>query len=249
MGADQHHDWAVAAASALEWWRDAGVDVLVEDGPRDWLATAAQPRTAQPRPAPDQPAAAAMPITLDAFRTWRSGTDLPDAGWSGAAIAAEGPENAALMILADCPDRGDQGRLLSGGATGRLFDRMLLAIGVERSAVHIAAVCLRRPTAGKVPRDAAGRLGEIARHHVALVRPERLLLLGGGATEPVLGLNLVQARGRLHAVNHEAGTVRVAATHHPRYLLDRPACKAESWKDLRLLMRAPESDETEGGKR
>lgn len=245
MGADQHHDWAATAASALEWWRDAGVDVLVDDLPRDWLAAPARPVPATPAPA----AAETMPALLAAFLEWRGGRDLPDAGWSGAAISAQGPENAALMILADCPDRDDAGSLLSGGAAGRLFERMLAAIGVERSAVHIAAVCLRRPVAGKAPREAVERLGEIARHHVTLVRPERLLLLGGGAVEPVLGLNLPQARGRLHFINHDAGTVRVAGTHHPRYLLDRPACKAESWKDLRLLMRTQDGDGSESGER
>ena len=38
MGADQNHDWAKIAASALDWWREAGVDTLVEDAPFDWLA-------------------------------------------------------------------------------------------------------------------------------------------------------------------------------------------------------------------
>ena len=38
MGADQHNDWQAATASALEWWADAGVDVLVEDQVRDWFA-------------------------------------------------------------------------------------------------------------------------------------------------------------------------------------------------------------------
>lgn len=243
MGADQHYDWAAAAASALEWWRDAGVDVLVEDAPRDWLA-------APVRAAPALPAATvaeAMPATLGAFLDWRGGSDLPDAGWSGAAIAADGPETAGLMILADCPDRDDAGALLSGGSGGRLFARMLAAIGIERAGVHIAAVCLRRPPAGRVPREAAARLGEIARHHVALVRPQRLLLLGDAAARAVLDLHLAEARGRLHFINHDGGTVRVAASHHPRFLVDRPACKAESWRDLRMLMRSERSETGERG--
>ena len=236
MGADQHYDWAAATASALEWWRDAGVDVLVEDAPRDWLAA---PVRVAPDPAPAA-IADAMPATLAALRDWRGGPDMPDAGWSGGAIAAQGPETSPLMILCDCPDRDDAGALLSGGAAGRLFGRMLAAIGVERETAHIASVCLRRPPAGRIPREAADRLGEIARHHISLVRPERLLLLGDGAARAVLDLHLAEARGRLHFVNHDAGTVRVVASHHPRFLIDRPACKAESWNDLRLLMRAQE---------
>ena len=41
MGADQNIDWRQAAASTLEWWRDAGVDVLVGDEPFDWLVAEA----------------------------------------------------------------------------------------------------------------------------------------------------------------------------------------------------------------
>ncbi len=238
MGADQHYDWTAAAASALEWWREAGVDVLVEDSPRDWLAAPVRVAPA----APVEVAPQAMPATLAAFLDWRRGADMPDAGWSGAAIACDGPDAAELMILSDCPDRDDEGKLLSGGAAGRLFARMLAAIGSERSAVHVAALCARRPTAGRVPQDAHARLGEIARHHVALVRPKRLLVLGDATARALFGAHLAEARGRLHFVNHDAGKVRAVATYHPRFLLEKPGCKAESWRDLRLLMRAGDGD-------
>jgi DNA polymerase len=236
MGADQHYDWTAAAASALEWWRDAGVDVLVEDAPRDWLAAPLPRATA----APVEAAPGTMPATLAAFLDWRTGGDTPDAGWPGAAIACDGPDQAELMILSDCPDRDDEGRLLSGGACGRLFARMLAAIGVERDAVHVAALCARRPTAGRVPQEDHARLGEIARHHVMLVRPQRLLVLGDATARAMFGTHLADARGRLHFVNHDAGKVRSVATYHPRFLLEKPGCKAESWRDLQLLMRRGE---------
>ena len=51
MGADQYHRWDELAASALEWWADAGVDVLVNDDARDWLARPAPVAVASPAPA------------------------------------------------------------------------------------------------------------------------------------------------------------------------------------------------------
>jgi DNA polymerase len=233
MGADQNYDWAAATASALAWWREAGVDVIVDDAPRDWLA--APPAAAAV--VPDGAGVDAMPATLAAFLEWRARDDLPDARWQGAAITAHGPAAAELMILADCPDRDDDGALLSGGPSGRLFARMLSAIGVERAGVHIAALCQRRPTAGRIPRDDETRLATIARHHVALVGPKRLLLLGDAACRALVGTHLADARGRLHFVNHVGGTVRAVASHHPRFLIEKPACKAESWSDLQMLMR------------
>ena len=57
MGADQQIDWSAAAASALDWWHDAGVDTLVEDVPRDWFAAPVRvpdPAIAAPAPVPPE---------------------------------------------------------------------------------------------------------------------------------------------------------------------------------------------------
>lgn len=45
------------AASLLEWWHDAGVDLLVEDEPRDWMAEPIRPVSFAPPSAPQSPAA------------------------------------------------------------------------------------------------------------------------------------------------------------------------------------------------
>lgn len=220
-------------ASALEWWRDAGVDVLVEDEARDWLAAPA-PRTP---PAVAAPAPDALPGTLQAFAAWRLGPDAPEAGWSGVSLAASGPADARVMVLVDCPDRedGDAGHLLSGAA-GRLFDRMLAAVGLSRETVYLTAVCSRRPATGQIPRDTAARLGEVARHLVGLVGPERLLLLGDATTRAVLATERSAIQGSLRPFNPKGGQTQVVASHHPRMLLQQPRCKAESWRDLKMLV-------------
>lgn len=235
MGADQNTDWHALAASALDWWREAGVDTIVEDAPFPWLDAPA------PIPAGGLPVAAAappatvLPDTLAAFAVWRRGEGLPDSDWGGAAIAASGPACAELMILVDCPERGDRDALMEG-PVGRLFDNMLAAIGRSRADVLLASVCARRPAIGRVPRDVEARLGEIARHHVALAGPKRLLVMGDAATRAILATNVTEARGRFHALNHRSGTMtQVVATHHPRMLVERPAGKAEAWRDLLLL--------------
>lgn len=246
MGADQNLDWAAAAASALDWWRDAGVDVVVDDAIVNWLeapsslaamagpGAASLPATSAPAPAT---LADALPDTLEAFMAWRGGDAAPEARWGGAAFAASGPADAELMFYVDCPERHDRDGLLEGDV-GRLFDRMLAAIGRSRAEVSIASVCTRRPTTGRVPRDVEARLGSIARHHVSLVRPKRLLALGDAASRALLSMNVADARGRSHALNHKDGTVTlVVASHHPRFLLDRPTAKAEAWKDLLMLTR------------
>ena len=233
MGADQTIDWANAAASALDWWCEAGVDVLVEDEAFGWLVQ--RPARAL---APIAPATGALPTTMEAFAAWRIGPEAPEASWGIPAIAASGPLDAELMVLVDCPERDDRGALL-GGAAGKLFDRMLAAIGVSRDRVHLASVCAARPVAGRMPRETEARLAEIAGHHLALVAPPRLLVMGNAASRAVLAAELTEARGRLRVLNHDGGkSTAAAASYHPRFLLEQPACKAGAWKDLQMLMGA-----------
>ncbi len=253
MGADQTIDWRNAAVSVLDWWHDAGVDMLVDDAPRDWFAAPEPLVIAPPAPAgvpvAPQVAVATMPLSLTEFLTWRTGADVPEAGWNGISLAAEGPADATVMVLADCPDRDDgtdnggAGQLLSG-ASGRLLDRMLAAIGLTRSEVHVAAVCAKRPTAGRIQREVEDRLAEIAKHHIELVAPKRLLLLGNAASRAILGMELQAARGRLHGISHKVGEAGVVASFHPRFLIEKPAAKAEAWKDLQMLMGGQMSQET-----
>lgn len=235
------------AASVLDWWHDAGVDLLVEDEPRDWTAAElVRPLSFTPPSvpgatpglvAPAPPLPSLLPDTLEAFLAWRVSEAAPETAWDGISLSATGPADAALMILVDCPDRddGDAGAMLSG-APGRLFDRMLAAIGQSRDTVHVAAVCARRPVAGRTPAGLEARLAEIALHHVGLVAPRGLLLLGNAASRALLGTELTSARGHSHDVDHKNGKSRAVASFHPRFLIEKPMAKAESWKDLQMLM-------------
>jgi uracil-DNA glycosylase family 4 len=234
MGADQSIDWAQAAASALDWWQEAGVDTLVEDTPRDWLAPAAA--HSAPATLAAEPASAAPPATLAEFEAWRVSAAAPDTGW-GPPIAPGGDAASGLMILLDMPERDDAaaGQLLAGNA-GRLFDRMLAAIGRDRQSIYLASLAVARPISGRISPEAAAALGEITRHHIGLVRPKRLLVMGDAANRAVLGTSAAASRSILHVVKHDAGQSEAVATFHPRFLLENPAQKARAWKDLQVLI-------------
>jgi uracil-DNA glycosylase family 4 len=247
MGADQKLDWHAVAASAIDWWIDAGVDVSVDEAPRDWLAATVAPPPVTRRSAAVAEAAPEpiLPATLDAFLAWRQSDAAPESDWPGAFLTAQGPADAPLLILVDVPEREDveSGQLLSGAA-GRLFDRMLAAIGQSRASVHLVALCAKRPIAGRIAPEIEERLIEIARHHIALAAPKRVLLLGNAPSRALLAADVARARQSLRSVNLTGGnravTVEAIASFHPRFLLERPAQKAEAWRDLQLLIGGPD---------
>ena len=234
MGADQHNDWRASVASALEWWRDAGVDCEIDDAPRDWLARTPSPDKL-PSAVREVPAEVELPATLADFAAWRLGAG-PEAGWPGRALAAQGDPASGLMILLDMPDRDDEtaGALLSGAA-GRLFDRMLAAIGRDRQSTYLTALSVKRPPAGRVTDEAGKKLEVLIRHQLSLAAPKRVLALGNAASRALTGLDVADARGSLRVVKHDGGTSEVVASFHPRFLLERPAAKADAWRDLKML--------------
>lgn len=232
MGAENTTDWQAAAASALAWWEAAGVDVLVDDAPRDWFA---RPVLAKPQAAPAAAVAAeALPATLDAFRAWRLSDAAPDVRWGPARLPFAGDSAAPLLVLTDLPEEGDTDALLSGSA-GRLFDNMLAAIGLIRSQVFLCALAVSRPATGQVPPQALPELAGIARHLLALTKPCTVLLLGQAPSRALLEADAARARGQLLSVNHEGGKTTATVMMPPRFLLGQPARKADAWADLMLL--------------
>ena len=240
-----------AAASVLSWWADAGVDVLIDEEPRNWLrpqpkpaAPAAAPmqstrapaaRFEPPAPAPDQDP---PPDQLNLFQAWlRESASLPFAAPAAPRVCPSGDPASGLMILADMPTAEDcgVGTLISGDA-GRLFDRMLAAIGRDRKSVYLAALsCLRSPD-GRLATDSAKNCATLARHHVGLAAPKAVLLFGDAVSKALLGLPMTQARGRWHELATQAGPVKALVTLSPAFLLSHPAHKKHAWVDVQMLI-------------
>lgn len=230
FGTGMSSDWAL---SALKWWEDAGVDVIVGETARDWLNPAAK----APAPRPEaQVRADRLPDGLADFRQWLLATDRLPVPPSSRVPAAGDPESG-LMILVDMPSTEDlAASALLAGAPGILFDRMIKAIGRSRETVYLASLSPARTASGKLDADAARGLAEIARHHVGLVLPKALLLFGDACAKALLGPAVAGARGRWHDLETPRGTVRTIATFSPHYLERLPTAKKLAWEDLQMLM-------------
>jgi len=225
------------AASLLQWWSDAGVDCLVDEEPRNWLRTRAPALEAPTAPAMPEAAKDELPPQLDLFRSWLADhQDLPFGTPQAPRVCPSGDPASGLMLLVEMPSDEDcaTGTLMSG-ESGRLLDRMLAAMGRSRETIYLASLsCFRTP--GGLSGEAGSRCSTLARHHVGLVAPKVLLLLGDACCKAMTGMAVMQARGRWHQIATHSGDIAALASFHPAFLLDRPAAKKHAWMDLQMVM-------------
>ena len=235
MGGELETIDAAEARSALAWWVESGVDIAVQEQPRDWLHPASRQAVAPVANAPAPPNVSEPTAdTLAELQQWLSqSAQLPLASATARRIMPHGPEHAAIMLLSDAPALEDftAGQPI-GGAAWELARRMLAAIRIPAEEAYSASLsCFYSPGARMSEKDRA-ECAEIARRHLRLAQPKRLLIFGDGPCVALLGKRLVEARGHVHKVEG----VRTVATFHPRHLINRPLDKALAWRDLLLLM-------------
>jgi uracil-DNA glycosylase len=234
MGGDLASIGIAEARSALAWWLESGVDVAVQEEARDWLKPAPARSKSAPEPALAPNIVQPSQETLAELRDWlASSVQLPLAGPGAKRVLPHGPEDAAIMLLSDSPAVEDAAASQPiGGEAWELAKRMLAAIGIRESQAYSASLsCFHSPGARMSAAEREACV-EIARRHIALARPKRLLLFGEGPSQALLGKPLPTARGHVHKVEG----IRAVATFHPRHLINRPLDKSLAWKDLLLLM-------------
>ena len=220
---------SIWAASALDWWQEAGVDTVVGEAARDWLNPKAKAAPAEAAPAP-----ALLPDTLDAFRDWLAASaELPFAAPSVRRDLPAGDPDSGLMVMVDMPS--PEGGLLAGEA-GALFDRMLVAIGRSRETIYLASLSPIRTPTGIIDDKYLARLGDVARHHIGLVAPKTLLVFGDICGKALVGATVAGARGKWHDIPTESGPIKTLVTIKPEKLNDMPGMKKLAWADLQMLM-------------
>jgi len=220
-------------------------------------------RGAQPRPAfaspsatpvapvaPRQPAPASPEAALMAARTAaRQAGSLEElratlAGFDGCGLKAtaknlcfyRGAARSPLMLIGEAPGRDEdlQGKPFVGRA-GQLLDKMLAAIGLDETHVHITNIVYWRPPGNRTPTPQEAQVCRpFIERQVELVAPDFVLLLGGAAAKGILDVadGIMRVRGKWREVTLGERKVRAIATLHPAYLLRTPTAKRQAWRDL-----------------
>lgn len=227
-------------AAAHAWWREAGVDCEFADAPRNWLD---EPETASkagepsfvPPAAPAEPDIPPLgndrsrwPQSLAGFAPWWLAEESLETGGSAPRVAPRGTADAALMVLVPTPEEGDSERLLDG-AQGKLIGNMLAAMGIAEEAAYLAAALPRHAKHPDWQALAERQLGAIIAHHVRLVRPKRLLVLGR-AMLPLFGHDTAQGAVAAREVSLQGCEVPALVSFGPEALLATPRFRAALWR-------------------
>jgi len=157
-------------------------------------------------------------------------------------VFADGKPGARLMFVGEAPGRDEdiQG-LPFVGRSGQLLDRMIAAIGLDRSSVYIANIVPWRPPGNREPsaQESAICLPFI-RRQIELADPDVLVCLGKPSAQTLLEINdgLLKARGRWYKFQTGTREIRATVTMHPAYLLRQPLQKRLAWRDFLAIKKA-----------
>ncbi|HEY3792575.1 MAG TPA: uracil-DNA glycosylase [Bradyrhizobium sp.] len=163
-------------------------------------------------------------------------------------VFADGNPQARVMFVGEAPGRDeDIEGLPFVGRSGKLLDRMIAAIGLDRSSAYIANVIPWRPPGNRTPTPQETQIClPFIQRQIELVNPDVLVTLGNPSTQTLLSARegIMRTRGKWFDYDTGTRTIRAMATFHPAYLLRSPSYKRMAWQDLRSIAKALEQVKT-----
>ena len=258
----------ISARDLIAFYLEAGVDCALSDEPLNRLSeelaaeekaplkpaqfrmanTASARVTAEPAPAPDLAIATARELapqaksldelcalleTFDGCALKSTATRL---------VFADGNPKAKIMFVGEAPGREEdlEGRPFVG-ASGKLLDLILAAVGLDRTRVYIANIIPWRPPGNRDPSPQETQIClPFIKRQIELVDPDILVCLGKPSSQAVLELKdgIMKTRGKWHDYDTGSRKIRAMATFHPAYLLRQPIYKRLTWQDFRAIKKA-----------
>jgi DNA polymerase len=258
-----------SARELLDFYLEAGADALVGEAPVDRFTAAEPPATparaappVTPPPdleikgravaaAPPAPDEAAM-VAREAAKTAKTLEELRAIldKFDGCALKAtatqlvfaDGNPKARVMFVGEAPGRDeDIEGLPFVGRSGKLLDRMLAAIGLDRTSVYIANIVPWRPPGNRTPTPQESQIClPFILRQIELADPDILVCLGGPSAQTLLGIRegITKTRGRWFTFNTGKREIRAMPTFHPAFLLRSPLQKRFAWRDFLAIKKA-----------
>ena len=154
-------------------------------------------------------------------------------------VFADGNINSKIMIIGEGPGANEdaEGKPFVGRA-GKLLDKMLAAIKLDRTKVYISNVVNYRPPENRRPTEIEiERYLPYLKSHIEIINPKILLLLGSTALNSLIGNEVVISKARGKWIQKDIGTAKpwIIASFHPAFLMRQPEQKKLAWIDLKMI--------------
>lgn len=159
-------------------------------------------------------------------RLWETRTNV---------VIGVGNRNADIMFVGEGPGQQEdlQGEPFVGPA-GKLLDKMLASIGLDREKVYIANIVKCRPPGNRDPHDDEQEACmNYLRYQLMLVKPKIIVCLGRIAATAIIDKDFKITRQ--HGQWTERKGYWFIATYHPSALLRDESKKRPAWEDLKLI--------------
>ncbi|MCB1476727.1 MAG: uracil-DNA glycosylase [Rhodobiaceae bacterium] len=238
-----------AYAALLQWQAEAGADEAIGEVAFDRRAEMAAPKNAPSSPAL---APAAAPADVDAIAAGAGSIEELAAileTFDGCALKktasrlclGDGVTTARLMLVGEGPGREEdlQGKPFVGRA-GQLLDRMLNAIGHDRTSVYITNCVFWRPPGNRTPTpEETAVCRPFLDRQIEIVAPDVIIMLGAVAAQTLTGRKegITKLRGRWFDIDVGGRQIPALAALHPAYLLRQPGQKKFAWRDMLAAQR------------
>ena len=155
-------------------------------------------------------------------------------------VFSDGNPKSNVMIIGEAPG-AEEDRLGKPfcGASGKLLDKMLASINLDRNTVYITNVIPWRPPGNRTPNENEINLMKpFLMRHIEIVAPKMLVCVGGSASKAILDIEggILRYRGVWKEIKlSNSLVIPIIPTLHPAYLLRAPNQKKLAWEDLKSI--------------
>ena len=154
-------------------------------------------------------------------------------------VFSDGNINSKIMIIGEGPGANEdmEGKPFVGRA-GKLLDKMLASIKLDRTKVYISNVVNYRPPENRKPtEEEIERYLPYLKSHIEIINPKILILLGSTALNALVGNEVVISKARGKWIHKKIGKIDtwVIASFHPAFLMRQPEQKKLAWIDLKMI--------------
>ena len=149
-------------------------------------------------------------------------------------VFSQGLPDAEIAIVGESPGPPDaDAEKPFQGPTGDLLNRILAAIGLNRSNTYLTNIVKIISQGDELTSDIIKFFTPFVWRELAVVKPKVVLLLGNTPTKALLNTKkpISQIRGEFQ----EANGMMLMPTFNPAYLLRDPTKKREVWDDVRKV--------------